>query len=124
MYDVMYRYPYVKLWITEYAYDHTTLQQSQDFFNSSAALFDSTDSIERYSYYGALRSDVSNVGPNAVFLTADGKLTSIGSWDLGGAETNNIPSAASTVRWGGINIVVTSIASLLVGGIVATGFVI
>jgi hypothetical protein len=120
----MYRYPNAKLWITEYAYDHTTLQQSQDFFNSSATLFDSTDYIERYSYFGAFRSNNSNVGPNAAFLTAGGKLTSIGSWYLGGAETSNIPSAASTVRRGGMNIGVMSIVSLIVGWIGTTGFMI
>lgn len=72
-------YPNTKLWITEYAYDHVTLQQRQDFFNASASSFDTTDYIERYSYFGAMRSNVSHVGPNATMLTADGKLPSIGS---------------------------------------------
>lgn len=30
-------------------------------------------------------------------LTSDGKLTDIGSWYLGGAATNNIPSSTSGV---------------------------
>ena len=35
------------------------------------------------------------MGPNGAMLDTDGKLTSIGSWYLGGAATNNIPSMAS-----------------------------
>lgn len=34
------------------------------------------------------------MGPNAAMLTQDGKLTDIGSWYLGGAATNNVPSGA------------------------------
>lgn len=47
--------------------------------------------ITHYSYFGAFRSDVSNVGPNAAMLTEKGKLTDIGSWYLGGTATNNVP---------------------------------
>lgn len=56
--------------------------------------------ITHYSYFGAFRSSVSNVGPNAAMLTQDGKLTSIGSWYMGGKATDNIPmkSAASSTR--------------------------
>jgi hypothetical protein len=53
--------------------------------------------IERYAYFGAFRSDVSNVGPDAAMLTQDGKLTDIGSWYLGGAATDNVPSGAGRV---------------------------
>jgi hypothetical protein len=89
------RYPTAKLWITEYRYDHVALEPTQDFFNRTAQFFDSTDYIERYSWFGAFRRNASNVGPNGALLDADGQLASIGSWYLGGAETNNIPSAAS-----------------------------
>lgn len=61
----------------------------------SAEYFDRIDYIDRYSYFGSFRSDVSNVGPNATMLTSDGLLTDIGSWYLGGAATNNIPSSKS-----------------------------
>jgi hypothetical protein len=54
--------------------------------------------ITHYSYFGAFRSDVSNVGPNVAMLTEQGKLTDIGSWYLGGAATNNIPHKAAAVR--------------------------
>jgi hypothetical protein len=50
--------------------------------------------ITHYSYFGAFRSDVSNVGANAAMLTQDGKLTDIGSWYMGGAATNNVPEAS------------------------------
>lgn len=50
--------------------------------------------VTHYSYFGAFRSDVSNVGANAAMLTQDGKLTDIGSWYMGGAETNNVPKAS------------------------------
>lgn len=54
--------------------------------------------ITHYSYFGAFRSDVSNVGPNAAFLTQDGKLTDIGSWYLGGKATGNIPKGGAAGR--------------------------
>jgi len=50
--------------------------------------------ITHYSYFGAFRSDVSNVGANAAMLTQDGELTDIGSWYMGGAATNNVPEAS------------------------------
>jgi hypothetical protein len=53
-----------------------------------------TRNITHYSYFGAFRSDVSNVGPNAAMLTQDGELTDIGSWYMGGAATNNVPEAS------------------------------
>ena len=52
--------------------------------------------IERYSYFGAFRSSVSNVGPDAAMLTQNGALTDIGSWYLGGSATGNIPASAGT----------------------------
>jgi hypothetical protein len=75
--------------------NNDTLPDTQDFFNMSAEYFDRIDYIDRYSYFGAFRSDVSNVGPNAAMLTSNGLLTDIGSWYLGGAATNNIPSSQS-----------------------------
>ena len=51
--------------------------------------------VDRYSYFGSFRSDVSNVGPNAAMLTQDGKLTDIGSWYLGGSATGNVPQGPS-----------------------------
>jgi hypothetical protein len=47
--------------------------------------------VTHYSYFGAFRSSVSNVGPNAAMLDQNGKLTDIGSWYMGGVATHNIP---------------------------------
>lgn len=88
-------YPNISsIWVTEFADADVSLTDSQSFANQSFAYLDRLTYIGRYSYFGAFRSDVSNVGANAAFLTAKGKLTDIGSWYLGGAATNNIPSAA------------------------------
>jgi hypothetical protein len=54
-----------------------------------------SSNLTHYSYFGAFRSDVSNVGPNAAMLTQDGKLTDIGSWYMGGVSTNNVPKGAA-----------------------------
>ena len=62
----------------------------------SADVFDRN--ITHYSYFGAFRSDVSNVGANAAMLTQDGKLTDIGSWYMGGAATHNIPMSSDSTR--------------------------
>ncbi|KAI9865826.1 MAG: hypothetical protein M1824_000086 [Vezdaea acicularis] len=83
------------IWVTEYALPNSPLKDTQGFFNTSEEYFDRIDYIERYSYFGAFRSSVSNVGPNAAFLTQDGKLTDIGSWYLGRAATGNVPKGAA-----------------------------
>lgn len=61
----------------------------------SAEYFDRLDSVGRYSLFGAFRSKVSNVGPNAAMLSNDGKLTDIGSWYLGGSATGVNPQSAA-----------------------------
>jgi len=87
-------YPNTSIWVTEYALNDASLSDTQSFFNSSAEYFDRLDYVKRYSYFGSFRSSVSNVGPNAAMLDQNGRLTDIGSWYLGGAATNNIPSAS------------------------------
>jgi hypothetical protein len=82
--------------VTEYALNNDTLTNTQAFFNQTAEYFDSLNQTTRYSYFGSFRSDVSNVGPNVAMLTQNGQLTDIGSWYLGGAATNNIPSLTGT----------------------------
>ncbi|KAH8881407.1 hypothetical protein GQ53DRAFT_888465 [Thozetella sp. PMI_491] len=84
-------FPDTPIWITEYGYDHQTLNVTQDFFNQSLSYLDSTDIVERYAYFGAFRSIVSNLGYNAAFLDPYGNLTDIGSWYLGGNATGNAP---------------------------------
>ncbi|PSS16545.1 glycoside hydrolase family 128 protein [Amorphotheca resinae ATCC 22711] len=95
-------FPNTSIWVTEYALNNQSLATTQSFFNTSAQYLDRLSSIERYSYFGAFRSDDSNVGPNAAMLTQKGQLTDIGSWYLGGKATTNIPSAAAAARWPGV----------------------
>ncbi|CZR69444.1 uncharacterized protein PAC_19344 [Phialocephala subalpina] len=112
-------YPNTSIWVTEYALNNASLSETQDFFNMSAEYFDRIDYIERYSYFGSFRSDVSNVGPNAAMLTQNGLLTDIGSWYLGGAATNNIPSsesAAAATR--------AAVFGTVLVGVVAAGFMV
>jgi len=54
--------------------------------------------VGRYSYFGAFRSEESNVGPNAVMLNNDGQLTDIGSWYLGGTATGVDPQTGAGMR--------------------------
>jgi len=87
-------FPNASIWITEFALPDANLTDTQSFFNSSAEFMDRTPYVDRYSYFGSFRSSASNVGPNVAMLDQKGRLTDIGSWYLGGAATNNVPSAA------------------------------
>lgn len=51
--------------------------------------------LTHYSYFGAFRSDESNVGPNAAMLTQKGELTDIGANYLGMAATGNEPKGGA-----------------------------
>ncbi|KAF1979503.1 hypothetical protein BU23DRAFT_99467 [Bimuria novae-zelandiae CBS 107.79] len=91
--EVTVAYPRLEVWVTEWGFDNQGLEETQKFYNESVRMFDDWSNITRYSYFGAFRSGVSNVGPNVAMLTEKGELTDIGSWYLGGAATNNIPHA-------------------------------
>lgn len=84
-----------KMWVTEYAFPHGDFENSKQFFNESAEYFDRLEVIERYSYFGAFRSDQSNVGPYAAMLTEKGELTDIGSLYLGGGVTGKVPDGST-----------------------------
>lgn len=86
-------WPDAEIWITEYALAHQEIGVTQQFYNQSADFFDKEDYIGRYTYFGAFRSDTSNVGPNAVFLNNAGELTDIGSWYLGFGSTGVDPKS-------------------------------
>ncbi|KAI9812622.1 MAG: hypothetical protein M1827_004611 [Pycnora praestabilis] len=89
-------YPNIsEIWATEYADNDVSLSDSETFYNQSSQYFDRYSNVTHYSYFGSFRSDVSNVGPNAAMLTQNGKLTSIGSWYLGGLATKNVPKGAA-----------------------------
>jgi hypothetical protein len=83
--------PKKPIWVTEYGFPHVNLTESQSFFNESQAYLGRLTYVERHSWFGAFRSDVSNVGANEAMLDQDGKLTDIGSWYLGGGKTGNVP---------------------------------
>ncbi|KAL2020648.1 hypothetical protein VTK56DRAFT_8138 [Thermocarpiscus australiensis] len=85
-------FPNKTMWITEYNLGNQDLAATQTFYNTSAEYFDRLDFVERYSLFGAFRSDVSNVGPNAAMLSADGNLTDIGAWYLGRPATGVSPT--------------------------------
>ncbi|PPJ52451.1 hypothetical protein CBER1_10381 [Cercospora berteroae] len=84
-------YQNMSMWVTEWGFPEQKLEDTQDFYNQSVAFFDRIDYITHYSYFGAFRSSVSNVGPNSAMLTQKGELTDIGAWYLGDAATGNIP---------------------------------
>jgi len=90
-------YPNLTIWITEYGFPNQDLNDTQSFFNQSAAYFDRLSYVTHYSYFGSFRSDKSNIGPNVAMLDSDGQLTSIGSWYNGGKETNNTPTGGATM---------------------------
>ncbi|KXX79392.1 Alkali-sensitive linkage protein 1 [Madurella mycetomatis] len=89
-------FPNKTMWITEYNLDNQDLQATQAFYNMSAEYFDRLEYVERYSLFGAFRSDVSNVGPNAAMLSADGELTDIGAWYLGRQGTGINPDQGTS----------------------------
>ncbi|KAL2258005.1 hypothetical protein VTK26DRAFT_8854 [Humicola hyalothermophila] len=105
-------FPNKTMWITEYNLDHQDLKATQLFYNMSAEYFDRLDSVERYSLFGAFRSDVSNVGPNGAMLSADGSLTDIGAWYLGRTATGVVPTAPDS---SGFRSVVPSLGSAVLG---------
>ncbi|KAI0481909.1 glycoside hydrolase family 128 protein [Xylaria cf. heliscus] len=86
-------FPNAKIWVTEFAYANQNLQATQDYYSQAVNWLDGFDKIERYSYFGAFRSEVSNVGVNATFLNNNGQLTDIGSWYLGGGATGVVPTS-------------------------------
>ncbi|KXL42161.1 MAG: glycoside hydrolase family 128 protein, partial [Acidomyces sp. 'richmondensis'] len=89
-------YENMTMWVTEFAYNDVDLEESQQFYNQSTQWFDTLSYLTHYSYFGAFRSDQSNIGPNAAMLTQKGELTDIGAWYLGQKATGNVPKGDST----------------------------
>ncbi|KAI1736087.1 glycoside hydrolase family 128 protein [Xylaria scruposa] len=82
-----------KIWLTEFTDPNVDLATTQQFYNQAIPYLDGLSNLERYSWFGAFRSNVSNVGPNATFLNNAGKLTDIGSFYLGGGATGVLPTS-------------------------------
>ncbi|KAL2262401.1 hypothetical protein VTK26DRAFT_1450 [Humicola hyalothermophila] len=76
-------FPDVPLWVVEYGFPDQDEATTEGFFNESLSLLESTDAVERYSWFGSFRSIVSNVGPNQAMLDQSGNLTDIGYWYMG-----------------------------------------
>lgn len=57
--------------------------------------FDRVEDIGGYSYFGAFRSAVSNVGIDATLLNNRGDLTNMGAWYLGVPATGVDPDSAA-----------------------------
>ncbi|KAJ4194781.1 hypothetical protein NW755_002198 [Fusarium falciforme] len=91
-------WPNAEIWVTEYAYAHQDPGPTDAFFRQTLKWFDESDFIGRYTYFGAFRSGISNVGPNAALLTNDGGLTDIGAEYLGLNTTGEDSAAPSAVN--------------------------
>lgn len=76
--------------------------------------------IERYSFFGAFRADVSNVGPNAAMLSSEGTLTDIGRWYLGRDKDYPIreDTPESMAPWEGLKLVYMLLSVALIVNIV------
>lgn len=106
--------------MTEYGFADQDLATTQAFFNESAEYFDRLDSIGRYSYFGAFRAAVSNVGPDAAMLSNDGRLTDVGAWYLGeAAAATGVDPESGARSWKGktdVGVLAVSSAVLAVAG--------
>jgi Glycosyl hydrolase catalytic core len=104
--------------VTEYAYAHRSVPEVHEHYNTTIEYFDESDFIGGYTYFGAFRSGVSNVGPDVTFLNNDGELTDVGSWYMGGVATGVEPQSgrgtSATASWGIILGMMGVAASVLV----------
>ena len=80
-----------QIWVTEYALNNADLASTQAFFIQSLGFLEGQSRVERYAYFGAFRSDVSNVGPNVAMLDPYDRITDIGAWYLGQTATGWLP---------------------------------
>lgn len=99
--DVNNSFPNVPMWLTEFAFDNQPLGVTEDFFNETLTYLDALDAMERYSWFGAFRSDTSNVGPNVAFLDSQGRLTDLGAEYLGKNKTFIAPNTSAARKSGG-----------------------
>lgn len=84
------------MWLPEFNYDHQSLEVTKEFYQWASKWLDGLKFIERYALFGAFRSDVSNVGPNAAMLSDQGHLTDIGLWYLGRNGSGESPVTGRT----------------------------
>ncbi|KAL7272137.1 hypothetical protein RUND412_005066 [Rhizina undulata] len=92
------QFPGRKIWVTEMGYPNQDLATTEAFFNQSVSYLEGLAYVERYSWFGAFRDDVSNVGPNEAFLDSQGKMKTLGEQYLkGGVEGESSGADALTV---------------------------
>ncbi|KAI1059946.1 hypothetical protein LB506_008608 [Fusarium annulatum] len=106
-------WPNSTIWVTEYAYAHQDPQPTEQFFKQTLKWFDESDFIGRYNYFGAFRSDVSNVGPNAAFLSNSGGLTTIGAQYLGLNTTGENNASHSKVSLPSVGLLAVVLAAVV-----------
>jgi len=98
------KFPDKMLWLTEWADSNDSLDSTTTNTKAMLALLDSLSYVERYSYFGAVRSNVCNVGPNAALLDTSGNLNSLGQMYMSGGSvagpspSTPIVSAAPTTQ--------------------------
>ncbi|KAJ4011387.1 hypothetical protein NW752_007077 [Fusarium irregulare] len=108
-------WPNTSIWVTEYAYAHQNPKPTDEFFEQTLKWFDESKFIGRYTYFGAFRSDISSVGPNAALLSNRGSLTTIGAQYLGLNTTGE--NSASQAKF---NLPSVGILSLILAVILKT----
>lgn len=84
------------MWLTEFNYDRQSLEITKEFYQWATKWLDGLKFVERYALFGAFRSGVSNVGPNAAMLSDQGDLTDIGLWYLGRNGSGASPITGNT----------------------------
>ncbi|KAK4222027.1 glycosyl hydrolase catalytic core-domain-containing protein [Podospora fimiseda] len=77
------KFPGKPIWVTEVGYNDQDLFTTQDFYNKSIEYMENSTIVERYAWFGAFRSELSNVGPNMAMLDKVGDFTQIGAWYMG-----------------------------------------
>lgn len=113
------------IWVTEWADADLELNATQSFYNTSTEYMDKLEYVTRYAYFGAFRSDVSNIGAYATFFNNDGNLTDLGSWYIGEDATGVSPTsgtaATTTTTSSGATIYSSSTRNLFLGLVVISG---
>lgn len=71
-------YPDLPLWVTEVGFPHQDEEPTIEMFRSSIEYMDRLEYVERYSWFGSFRADVSNVGPHNAMMDDRGRLTDLG----------------------------------------------
>ncbi|KAI0637870.1 glycosyl hydrolase catalytic core-domain-containing protein [Trametes polyzona] len=82
------------IWVTEWAcqnFNHAdqqcSLQDIVNFMNATQAFMDSTDWIERYAWFGAMRN-LQGVNQDNALMSLQGQITTLGQQYIGAASPN------------------------------------